>query len=54
MTVVVTFYCPDGIVIAADSMITPSMGGINVGHHHGRKIELLPGPQVFAFAGDQG
>jgi hypothetical protein len=54
MTVVVAFYCPDGIVIAADSMITPSMGGISVGHHHGRKIEVLPGPQLFAFAGDQG
>jgi hypothetical protein len=54
MTVVVAFYCPDGVVIAADSMITPSMGGIGVGHHHGRKIEVLPGPQLFAFAGDQG
>jgi hypothetical protein len=54
MTVVVAFYCIDGVVIAADSMITPSMGGIGVGHHHGRKIEVLPGPQLFAFAGDQG
>lgn len=54
MTVVVVFHCADGTVIAADSMITPSMGGISVGHHHGRKIEVLPGPQLFAFAGDQG
>jgi 20S proteasome alpha/beta subunit len=54
MTVVVAFYCSDGVVIAADSMITPSMGGMAVGHHHGRKIEVLPGPQLFAFAGDQG
>jgi hypothetical protein len=54
MTVVVAFYCPDGVVIAADSMITPNMGGISVGHHHGRKIEVLPGPQLFAFAGDLG
>jgi hypothetical protein len=54
MTVVVVFHCPDGVVIAADSMITPSMGGISVGHHHGRKIEVLSGPQLFAFAGDQG
>jgi len=53
MTVVVAFHCPDGTVIAADSMITPSMG-ISVGHHHGRKIEVLSGPQLFAFAGDQG
>jgi 20S proteasome alpha/beta subunit len=54
MTVVVAFFCPDGVVIAADSMLTPSMGGIGVGHHHGRKIAVLPGPQLFAFAGDQG
>ena len=54
MTVVVVFNCVDGVVIAADSMITPSIGGINVGHHHGRKIEVLAGPQLFAFAGDQG
>jgi hypothetical protein len=54
MTVVVAFNCTDGVVIAADSMITPNMGGINVGHHHGKKIEVLPGPQLFAFAGDQG
>jgi hypothetical protein len=54
MTVVVVCHCSDGVVIAADSMITPSMGGISVGHHHGRKIEVLPGPQLFAFAGDQG
>jgi hypothetical protein len=54
MTVVVVFHCPDGVVIAADSIITPSMGNIHVGHHHGRKIEVLPGPQLFAFAGDLG
>jgi 20S proteasome alpha/beta subunit len=54
MTIVVAFHCSDGVVIAADSMITPSMGGINVGHHHGRKIEIVSGPQLFAFAGDQG
>jgi hypothetical protein len=54
MTVVVAFHCADGTVIAADSMITPSMGGISVGHHHGIKVEVLPGPQLFAFAGDQG
>lgn len=54
MTVIVAFYCSDGVVVAADSMITPSMGQIAVGHHHGRKIEILSGPQLFAFAGDQG
>ncbi|MGY3082126.1 hypothetical protein ACVWZZ_008534 [Bradyrhizobium sp. LM6.10] len=54
MTVIVAFHCSDGVVIAADSMITPSMGGLSVGHHHGRKISVLAGPQLFAFAGDQG
>jgi len=54
MTVVVVFHCSDGVVVAADSMITPSMGGLSVGHHHGKKIEILAGPQLFAFAGDQG
>lgn len=54
MTVVVAFNCFDGVVIAADSMLTPSMGGLSVGHHHGKKIEVLPGPQLFAFAGDHG
>ncbi len=54
MTVVVAFHCSDGVVIAADSMITPSVGGLNVGHHHGVKLAVLAGPQLFAFAGDQG
>jgi 20S proteasome alpha/beta subunit len=54
MTVVVAFLCVDGVVVAADSMITPSVGGLNVGHHHGMKIAVLAGPQLFAFAGDQG
>lgn len=54
MTVAVGFYCHDGIVVGADSMLTPSMGGINVGHHKGRKVHLLTGNQLFAFAGDQG
>jgi hypothetical protein len=54
MTVVVAFLCSDGAVLASDSMITPTMGGISVGHHHGIKVYVLPGPQVFAFAGDQG
>jgi len=54
MTVVIAFHCSDGVVIAADSMITPSMGGLSVGHHHGQKISILPGPQIFALAGDTG
>jgi 20S proteasome alpha/beta subunit len=54
MTVVVAFYCSDGVVVAADSMITPNVGGLSVGHHHGQKISILPGPQIFALAGDIG
>lgn len=54
MTVVVAFYCPDGVVIAADSMITPRVGNVNVGHHHGRKVDVISGPQIHAFSGDPG
>jgi len=58
MTVVVAYCCSDGAVVAADSMITPTLGvgsgTLNVGHHHGIKVYVLPGPQLFAFAGDQG
>lgn len=54
MTVVAAFLCSDGAVVASDSMITPTIGGLNVGHHHGIKVYVLPGTQVFAFAGDQG
>lgn len=54
MTVAIAFYCSDGVVIGADSMLTPSMGNIAVGHHKGQKVHILTGPQLFAFAGDQG
>jgi hypothetical protein len=54
MTVVVAFHCSDGVVVAADSMLTPTMGGISVGHHSGIKCSVITGPQLFAFAGDQG
>lgn len=54
MTVAVAFLCGDGVVVGVDSMITPSMSGLNVGHHHGRKVDVLPGSQIYAFAGDQG
>jgi hypothetical protein len=54
MTAVVAFLCTDGAVIAADSMMTPSVGGIAVGHHKGLKVEVIAGPQVFAYAGDHG
>lgn len=54
MTVVVAFYCTDGVVVASDSMLTPVMGQIATGHHSGRKVHLLSNDQIFAFAGDQG
>lgn len=54
MTVAIGFYCHDGIVVGADSMLTPSMGGLSVGHHKGVKVHVLAGNQLFAFAGDQG
>jgi 20S proteasome alpha/beta subunit len=54
MTVAVGFYCHDGVVVGADSMLTPSVGGLNVGHHKGQKVQVLAGNQLFAFAGDQG
>ena len=54
MTVVVTFLCSDGVVVAADSMLTSSIGNMPLAHHTGRKISILNGEQVFAFAGDQG
>lgn len=54
MTVVIGFFCHDGVVVGADSMLTPSMGGMPVGHHKGQKVHILAGDQVFAFAGDQG
>ncbi len=54
MTVVVTFLCTDGVVVAADSMLTSSMGGLPVAHHTGKKVFALEGRKVFAFAGDHG
>jgi hypothetical protein len=54
MTLIVAFSCVDGAVIAADSMLTASIGSLPTGHHHGRKVHILPDHHVFAFAGDQG
>jgi len=54
MTVAVAFLCSDGVVVAADSMLTPSVGNLPVGHHKGKKVSVLSGGQLFAFAGDQG
>ena len=54
MTVVVAFLCTDGVVVAADSMLTSNMGNVPVAHHTGKKVSVLRGHQVFAYAGDQG
>ena len=54
MTVAIGFHCRDGIVVGADSMLTPSIGHLNVGHHKGVKVRILDGNQIFAFAGDLG
>jgi hypothetical protein len=54
MTIAVAFLCTDGVVVGVDSMLTPSLGAVGVGHHKGRKIHILPGPQICAVAGDFG
>lgn len=54
MTVVVAFLCEDGVVVSADSMLTPSLGNLGVGHHHARKVSVIPGQQIFGWAGDIG
>ncbi len=43
MTVVVGFHCSDGVVVAADSMLTSNLGGVDVAHHKGRKLFTLEG-----------
>lgn len=54
MTVVVAFLCLDGVVIGADSMLTATMDNRPIAQHTGKKISVLSGQQVFAYAGDQG
>ena len=54
MTVIVGFYCTDGVVIASDSMLTPSLDGIGIGHHQGKKVHLLRENQIISFSGDFG
>ena len=54
MTVVVSFLCSNGAVVAADSMLTSSFGNIPLARHTGKKLAILSGRQVFAYAGDQG
>ena len=54
MTVVVAFLCSDGAVVAADSMLTSLIRNMPLAHHTGRKVSILAGDKVFAFAGDHG
>jgi hypothetical protein len=54
MTITVAFLCSDGVVVGVDSMLTPSFGNIAVGHHTGRKLHILTGPQICGIAGDFG
>jgi hypothetical protein len=54
MTVTVAFLCHDGAVVGVDSMLTPSVGNIPVGHHKGRKLHILTGQQICGIAGDVG
>jgi hypothetical protein len=58
MTVVVAFLCTDGVVVAVDSMLTSAIGtpagALPIAHHTGRKVDVLAGQQVIAYAGDQG
>ena len=51
MTIVVAFLCSDGVVVAADSMITLSVNNEPQVRNTGKKVAILDGPQVFAFSG---
>lgn len=54
MTVVAAFLCTDGVVVAADSMLSVNIAGYPLAHHKGKKVHALMGDQLFAYAGDQG
>jgi len=54
MTIVVGFLCRDGLVIAADSMLTLSAGAFDLAQRTGKKLYALPASHVFAYAGAQG
>ena len=54
MTIVVAFLCTDGVVVAADSMVTAYVGKMPAVQHTGKKVSILNGQQVFAFAGSTG
>jgi 20S proteasome alpha/beta subunit len=52
MTVVVAFLCSDGAVIAADSMVTTSIGGEISGEHTAKKVAALADGRLMGWAGD--
>lgn len=54
MTAVVSYYCSDGVVVAADSMITSFSDDIPLARHTARKLYTLGSQQIFAYSGDQG
>ncbi len=54
MTVVVSILCTDGVVVAADSMLTSSVENIDIARHTGKKLHALGEVEIFAYAGDQG
>ena len=54
MTIVVAILCTDGVVVAADSMVTVNVEGLDARHHKSEKVAVLNGPQLFAGAGDLG
>jgi len=54
MTIVVAIRCDSGVVVAADSMMTTFGSEGPLGHHKGKKISVLGGNKISAFAGDLG
>lgn len=54
MTVIVAINCTDGVVIAADGMLTTTSGGESITHHTVKKIKFLKENKIFAYSGNLG
>ncbi len=54
MTLIIAFHCRDGSVLASDSMLTNSMGGIQTAETKGQKLHALRNKLMLAWAGDGG
>ncbi len=52
MTVAVAYHCADGVMIAADGMVTAFVGDMPDSHHTGKKVHVLENNVIFANAGD--